>query len=236
MYNYYIRKSKTIFLVSLIILLSLITNFVFAQGQVVDTTAPNIATPKDVPSIAEQNQANSRQQQERISFVLLIISLIVSLIIGIILMVFMIRNSPKIPSLIIHGLVFLGSVIWFVSMIFGLSSQLVNGGISDPDIIEIGWPSILLLIFSGYFTYSLIKKENFEKKMKYSLSLSSGGIIASVLAILSVIAIGFIFKVDGLGVGLMGILIFTVGAVGSVILGIIGFFIDNSHKNSNNRY
>ncbi|MBM3206784.1 MAG: hypothetical protein FJZ43_04145 [Candidatus Staskawiczbacteria bacterium] len=193
--------------------------------------ATRVQTPTREQTQEELNAVANRQQQERISSVLLIISLIVSLIVGIVLMVFMIKNSPKIPNLIIHGLVFLGSVIWFISMIFGLLFQFVKyGSIPDPDIIEIGWPSILLLLFSGYLTFNLIKKQNFAEKMKYALSLSSGGIIASVLAILSVIAIGFIFNLDGLGVGLMGILIFTVGAVGSFILGIIGFFIDKSHK------
>ena len=223
-------KQKIIFSILVLIFLSLMTTFVFAE-EILESHTSNIPTPVDEPSIADQNVANYQQQQERISSVLLVISLIVSLIIGIMLMVFMIRNSPKMPNLIIHGLVFLGGAIWFISMIFGLLFQFIKyGGIPDPDIIEIGWPSILLLLFSGYLTFSLIKKHNFAEKMKYALSLSSGGIIASVLAILSVIIIGTMFNLDGLGIGLMGILIFTIGAIGSFILGIVGFFIDKSHK------
>jgi len=221
-------KQKILLSIFTLMFLILITNTVLAE---VELHNSDITTPTDEPSIVRQNTANHHQQRDIIASVLLIISLIISLIAGIFLMVFMIKHSPKIPNLVIHGLVFLGSVIWFISMIFGLLFQLVKyGSIADPDIIEIGWPSILLLLFSGYITFNLIKKQNFAERMKYALSLSSGGIITSLLAIIPVIVIGGIFNVDGLGIGLLTILIFTIGVVGSFILGIIGFFIDKSHK------
>ncbi len=219
-------NEKIILPVFFLILISL-SVLVFAQEQ---STAPTV--PQGRPY--EPDTSGVRQQQGRTASVLFIVAVIASLLIGIFLMVFMIKNSPKIPNLIIHGLVFFGSVIWFVSMIFGLLSQLVKfGGIPDPDIIEIGWPFLFLLVFSGYLTFNLIRKQDFAEKMKYTLSLSSGGIIASVLAIIFMIFIGSIFNLDGLGIGLMGILIFTIGVVSSLILGIIGFFIDKSHKTSN---
>jgi hypothetical protein len=201
------------------------TTSVFAEEK---SYTSNIPTGE--PPISNQNTANYRQQQN-IAEVLIITSMIVSLLIGIFLMTFMIKHSAKIPNLVMYGLLFIGSIVWSIFMIFSLLFQFLKyGGIPDPDIIEMGWPFFILLVFSGYLTFNLIKKEDFAQKMKYTLSLSFGGIIASVLAILSLMTIAFIFSLDGLSVGILGILIFAVGSIGSFILGIIGFFIDKSRK------
>ena len=178
-----------------------------------------------------QQDTSYKQQQDKIGSFFWITSLIFSLIIGIALTIFMIKSSSKKIALFIQGLLFLGSLIWFISMIFSLFSQLIRfGGIPDPDIIENGWPILLLLIISGYFIFSIIRKENFTKKMKYTLGLFSGAITTSILAIISLFVIGIIFQQDVLGISIMFMIMLFFGGIGSIVLGIIGFIIDKIRK------
>ena len=211
-------KSKILLSFLLIAILSIMVNSVFAE-QILESHTSNVPTPEVETSSVNREYAQYRQQQEETSIVFLITSLIISLIIGIITMVLMIKHSPKIPSLIIYGLIFLSTLIWFFSTIFTF----------DGDTIE-GLPFFLLFLLSGYFTFGLIKIEKFANKMKYALSLSTGVIITSVLAILFSIVIGVIFRLDPLGTGLFAILIVAAGAIGSFILGIVGFVIDRFRR------
>ncbi|MBW2985280.1 hypothetical protein KY313_01330, partial [Candidatus Woesearchaeota archaeon] len=186
--------------------------------------------PTEEPPTYPQD-TSYKQQQEKIGFVFWITSLIFSLIIGIALTIFMIKGSSKKIALFIQGLLFLGSLIWFISMIFSLFSQLIRlGGIPDPDIIENGWPILLLLVISGYFIFSIIRKENFTKKMKYTLGLFSGAITTSILAIISLLVLGTIFQQDAFGISIMFMIMLFFGGIGSIVLGIIGFIIDKIRK------
>jgi hypothetical protein len=146
-------------------------------------------------------------------------------------MMWMTKHSPKTPNLIIHGILFIGSSIWFISMVLGLLFQLIkHGAIVDPDIIQIGWPLLPLLVLSGYTAVNLLKKEGFAQRRKYVLSLTSGGIIATILALISTIAVGAGFRIDMLGVGMMGIIVFTIGALSTFTLGVVGYFKDRANQ------
>jgi hypothetical protein len=191
---------------------------------------PTEEIPTEEPPTPHQD-TSYKQLMDKIGFVFWITSLIFSLIIGIALTIFMIKSSSKKIALFIQGLLFLGSLIWFISMIFILFSQLIRfGGIPDPDMIQHGWPILLLLFISGYFIFSIIRKENFTKKMKYTLGLFSGAITTSILAIISLLVLGTIFEQDVLGIYIMVMIILLFGGIGSVVLGIIGFIIDKIRK------
>jgi len=158
-----------------------------------------------------------------------LIALIISIALGIFSMIYMVRNSPRRLTLIIHGLVFLGSLIGVISIITNIFSGFIKYGfVIDGDIYQFGWPFPLLLLFSGYLTIHLLRKDNFAEKWKYALGLSSGMIIASVLFFIFLVMLSFVFQWDGLGVGIMFLLIFMGSSVLSILLGIIGFFIDKS--------
>jgi hypothetical protein len=213
-----------------------LTNFISAanNSQDIITLTPNnnsqnilVKTPTNEPSIEEQNTVNYRVQQRKISSILINIALVVSLIVGAILIIFLIRNPSKNFNLVIHSLLFLGGVIWLISMIFIFLFQFIkHGEIADPDILEMGWPLILPIILSGYLVFNLVRKENFSEEMKYSLNLSSGIMIASILAIIFLKIIGYFFMAGDYGVDILIALIFLLGIICSFILGIIGLVID----------
>jgi hypothetical protein len=234
-------KSKIVLFIFLIIILGFIANSVFAEEIFESGTAPYEKSPEELALDAEREadfieRKQQIERQKKIALSLFIILLIVSLVIVIFLMVFMIKHSPKMPNLIIHGFVLLGGVIGFISIIFELFSHyILYGGIDLGIIVMIvkGWPLIFLLFFSGYLTWNLIRKENFTIENKYALSLSSGGIIFFILSIISWFIYVYFLPTSGWGAELVVILILIAGALISSILGIIGFFIDKSHKNSN---
>lgn len=225
-------NSKILIIISLLVLFSLTINFVLAETAN-PTTITGIPTPKESP--AESYTSEIYQQQKEIVSVLIPILIIISILIGIFSIIFMIRKSPKIPNLIIYGLMFLLSIVYFITVI---SKYFINvakfGWIVELDFIGSALLAFLVIIFSGYLIYSLIKKENFAKRRKYALSLSSGGIISSLLVIFSLIVLSIIFP-NVTGEGAIYLMLFTVviGSVGSIILSIVGFFIDKSRRNSN---
>ena len=210
---------KVFSLTILFVLFIQFVSLVLAQAGI-----PTVPMPRE-PQIYEP------RPNAEVGGVLIIIALIISTAIGIISMIFMIKRSAKIPNLIIHGLIFLGSIIWLIMMIFNFTSQhITSGSVVDPDMIEIGWPLLFGLVISGYFFFGLIRKKDFAEKRKYTLGLSSGGIITLILGEISMITISIIYQFDGLGVGLLAILLFTVGIVTSVVLGLIGYFIDKKNN------
>ena len=209
------------------VLFLLLLDIVFAQESIPPPEQiPTERQESDGPSISEQNFIERKQQQQKTSSILYLILVIFSLAIGISSMVFMIKNPQRILNLIIHGILFLGGLIWFISIILMLIKY---GKIQDYDIIEWGWPLVIPVLLSGYLTFNLIKKEDFAERTKHAFGLSSGWIIFSFLALISLIIISFYFELDPLGVSIFGLLIFMIGIIGSFILGIIGFIMDKYH-------
>jgi len=178
----------------------------------------------------------------RVSIVVYFVALILSLLIGYKLS----KNikgrwGNKIP-LILHGLIFLGSVIWFVSMIVIFASQYTRlGGVPDPDMIEIGWPLIFPLVFSGFIFFSLLKRKGSNKeysRMEHYLSMS---LLTFIFACIANIFLNIIFGLllwvffgylgeYGLGVILSIGVLFLFGIVFSYFMGLIGFLVDKFKK------
>ncbi len=206
----------------------LLINFAVAEELTNSNNVPVSSAGDSFDS--EQTGMASAKLQNTIEAVTSLFFLLLSIVIGIFLMVYMIRKSPRMPHLIIHGLIFVGSIIGMILILINVISSLITRGSIVGIDLYLGWPLPLLLIFSGYITINLIYKENFSKKWKYVLGLSSGMIITSLLAFIFMMILSIIFQWDGLGVGIMSYLILMAGTVLSIILGIIGFFIDKYGK------
>src|SRR3989344_3292411 len=213
---------KIISIVFLLLIFVQLTSFVFALS------------PLEKPILESDfrdSEPNDIVSLVKIGETLMILSFFFSLFIGFLCSYFMIKKSPRIPNLIIYEIIFLGSLIWLVSMIVGFSLQYSGlGNIVDSDFLILRWPSIPLLILSSFFLWGLLKKENFAQKMKYTLNLSSGSLIAFFLAILFWIIIGFAFKVDGFIIGMQTLFYVIVGTIISLLLATIGLSIDQRRR------
>jgi hypothetical protein len=214
-------------------------NFVLAEGQILPIT--NISPSEQNGNVVDQNQVNLHQQQDRtnrlIQNSLFLLSMIISIVISIFITRWMIKKSFRLPHLILYGLVFIGVVIYLLYILFSGNLQYLY---LDP--LEEAW-SILLLIPTSLLLYGLIRKENFEKKWKYSLNLFFGGIIFILSGLVLLAFFGFIGGLLFVGnetsefsLGFAFVAAFLlplVGTIASLILGIVGFFIDlSAHRNT----
>ena len=112
------------------VLFSLMINLVSAEEI-------GIPTPLEEKTPQELEFQRDYQQQDQIVSVLLPISVVISVILGIFLMIFMIRNSPKFINLILYILIFLVSIVYFISIIFDYVFNVVKfGWIVEIDFID----------------------------------------------------------------------------------------------------
>lgn len=151
-----------------------------------------------------------------------------SVAVGIIITVFLVRKGSFIPSFILHGLLFLSSIIWLISAIVSSVAQWARlGGVVDPDVWEIGWPFIVFFFVSGYIIWNLIRqKREFSKKYRYALGLSTGFIITTLLGLLTTVVAAFFMEWDGLGFGLAVVFMFLLGSIATFIGVIVGLVVD----------
>jgi MFS family permease len=209
-------------------LIFIITILVFIITPLLAQETPKIPSePNYGPSAEEQRAINERLQEGKIAYALSILFIIISLIIGIISTIYIIKNPSKKMSIILYCLIFSGCLLWSFILFFQFIKY---GTISEFSSIDGGMSTFLLLTFSGYILYNLIKKQDFLEDRKFTIGLSSGMIIASLLAIFSFLVIGYSFGLEILGIKIINIVLLTMGAIASFILGIIGFFIDKFKK------
>ena len=184
--------------------------------------------PSGVVSLEESEDTfeDYRHQESEISVadMFLIISLILSLIIGVFLMVFFVKKPSKIPHAIIHGLLFLVSLVWAIIAFFSYSLQ---KELIDWDIIWAGFPLIGFLLISGYSIFGLFKDKGFVEKRKYMAGLSSGTLLIFLIAIVFTLLLSPLYRDP---IGIFVFILVPIGLVASFIMGVIGFFIDVFRK------
>ncbi len=187
----------------------------------------SIQTPPVDDSISPREQQEINEKKFNITLVIL---LIISLIISLFITIFMINKNPLVPNIIIHSIVLLGSAIISVTNTFDTIRCLFSQYCSTSPIglfFFVAFPSFFLSLF---IVWKLVWKKEYGNK--YSTNMSSGVIILSLLfwifAFISEIIIQPRYDLPAF-FGL-ALLIVPIGLSLYFILGIVGLFIDKSHK------
>lgn len=155
--------------------------------------------------------------------------------------------KPKKVYLFVHGFVLLVGAIGILGLLFGIFIQIIGfgtiHGLVQFDVDQLIFlPFVFLFIYSGYSTYGLIRKEDFENKWRHTFKFASYSVVffATIIILLNVITLlatsMFGQSLEGGGglewIGLiyLAYLIFFFGSALTIILGIIGFLIDRHHN------
>ncbi|MCK4650340.1 hypothetical protein KAT36_03855 [Candidatus Pacearchaeota archaeon] len=229
-------KSKIVLSIFLIILLGITINLVFAE-EGLGSHAPSVLVPEldDSISIEDQQQINQELIKENLLKVSLVILFIISLIISTFITISMVNKNPLILNLIIHSIVLLGSAIISVINSFDTIRCLFSQYCSTTSLglfYFVTFPSLFLSLF---IVWNLGWKKEYENK--YCVNMSSGVIILSLLFWIFAFISEMIIQPGGdysLFPAYFAILLLIVpiGLSLYFIFGIIGLFIDKSHKNS----
>lgn len=155
--------------------------------------------------------------------ILLIGSLIVSILLSIWIGIWMIKRVPRIPHIIVYGLVSIGIIAYFVYVFVSGNAKYL---FYDP--LEGAWP-ILILIPTGILLFGIIKGKDFEKKWKYSLNLFFSGLSFWIIEFLILMALTYSTRNIGFTFGAYFLLPFL-GITISIILAIIGLYKDRLNK------
>lgn len=123
--------------------------------------------------------------------------------------------------------IFINTILFLLSLVaivYTLGIIIKKG--FDVDAL-VGWPFVLLLLYSGYLAINLIKKKEFENKMKHTLNFTSFSlIIFTALILLTMFLASTTDGETSIGYRFLGYFVFVAGALITFILGLIGFFLD----------
>jgi len=133
-------------------------------------------------------------------------------------------------ALVILGLASLAGIISIISAIYLIFVQLITiGYIGDPDPIQFNIWIVFPTILAIYLTFKLWKDQTFYERYKLTVGFATWGIIITVLASLLWTIFFVLNSQEGFGI-LISIGILIMGSVASLVLAIIGWFIDRKRN------
>lgn len=220
------KKITSLFV--LLLLFVQFTGFVLAWDTLPTPVEPrerNQATDEELRAFAEQ-----REWKDFLFDLSLVIDTLISLGLGILISKKMIKKNPKITNLIIHAIIFLGTlVVFIITLVDGTSCLLRSCGFPTFLYPFIILASLISIILSSIIIREIVKKKEGNKyKINLSASIFFVWVIFTILTIISETILWF--PMDLPVFLFLPIISFPIMLVFYFVLGIIGRFIDR-HKN-----